>query len=82
MGQCVMPPTDGVLTLDSPPAKKPRAVMTAPATTPFFVVGSQWSGTTMLRLMLNKHPDLCVPHESGFIVELARRAGEFGEPER
>jgi len=56
--------------------------MTAPATTPFFVVGSQWSGTTMLRLMLNKHPDLCVPHESGFIVELARRAGEFGEPER
>ena len=53
--------------------------MTVPSTTPFFVVGSQRSGTTMLRLMLNKHPDLCVPHESGFIVEQARQADRFGD---
>jgi hypothetical protein len=34
---------------------------------PFFIVGSDRSGTTLLRLMLNKHPRLCVPEESWFI---------------
>ena len=33
---------------------------------PFFVLGAQRSGTTMLRLMLNNHPRLAVPHETGF----------------
>jgi len=36
--------------------------------TPFFILGSQRSGTTMLRLMLNNHPNLCVPHETGFVI--------------
>jgi hypothetical protein len=31
---------------------------------PFFLVGFQRSGTTMLRLMLNAHPELAVPHDS------------------
>ena len=31
---------------------------------PFFVVGSQRSGTTMLRLMLDSHPDLAIPFET------------------
>ncbi|MFN2489861.1 MAG: sulfotransferase [Actinomycetota bacterium] len=36
----------------------------------FFIVGSARSGTTMLRLMLNAHPEVAVPPESRFIVEL------------
>mgnify|MGYP002623908039 FL=1 len=39
---------------------------------PFFVVGAQRSGTTMLRLMLNQHPALHVPFESRFIPDVAR----------
>jgi hypothetical protein len=39
---------------------------------PFFIVGSARSGTTMLRLMMNAHPDVAVPPESRFIVELWR----------
>jgi Sulfotransferase family len=44
--------------------------------TPFpFVVGSERSGTTLLRLMLDAHPLMAVPPESYFIVDLARRHG-------
>ena len=46
---------------------------------PFFVVGSQRSGTTMLRLMLNRHSRLNVPFESGFIPEFYHRLSEFGD---
>lgn len=35
--------------------------------TPFFIVGAQRSGTTMLRLMLNAHPRLAIPFESAFL---------------
>ena len=31
---------------------------------PFFLVGFQRSGTTLLRLMLNAHPELAMPHDS------------------
>lgn len=48
-------------------------------TNPFFVVGAQRSGTTMLRLMLNAHPRLVVPFESAFIPKYHRRAGEYGD---
>jgi len=37
---------------------------------PFFIVGSERSGTTMLRLMLNRHSRLAVPPESHFIVPI------------
>jgi hypothetical protein len=37
---------------------------------PLFVLGCGRSGTTMLRLMLDAHPDLAVPWESHFIVSL------------
>lgn len=37
---------------------------------PFFVVGVFRSGTTLLRLMLNKHPRLCIPYESFFLADL------------
>ena len=34
------------------------------STEPFFLVGFQRSGTTMLRLMLNAHPEIAIPHDS------------------
>ena len=37
---------------------------------PFFIVGSARSGTTLLRLILNAHPEVAVPPESRFITEL------------
>ena len=37
---------------------------------PFFIVGSARSGTTLLRLMLNAHPQVAIPPESRFITEL------------
>jgi hypothetical protein len=44
--------------------------VTAMEGAPFFIVGSARSGTTLLRLMLNAHPDVAVPPESRFIAEL------------
>ncbi len=35
--------------------------------TPFFVIGNPRSGTSLLRLMLNSHPQICIPPECGFI---------------
>ena len=37
---------------------------------PFFIVGSARSGTTLLRLIVNAHPEVSVPPESRFITEL------------
>lgn len=37
---------------------------------PFFIVGSARSGTTLLRLMLNAHPEVAIPPESRFITEM------------
>jgi hypothetical protein len=42
----------------------------------FFIVGSARSGTTLLRIMLNAHPDVAVPPESRFITELWRGENE------
>jgi hypothetical protein len=59
-----------------------------PAGTPFpFVVAVSRSGTTLLRLMLDAHPDLAIPPESFFITGLhklrrryERRDGVFDFP--
>jgi hypothetical protein len=42
-----------------------------------FVVGCERSGTTLLRLMLDAHPDMAVPPESYFIVDLYRRRHRY-----
>ena len=34
---------------------------------PIFVVGSNGSGSTLLRLMLDSHPDIAIPEETGFL---------------
>lgn len=46
---------------------------------PFFIVGAQRSGTTMLRLMLNSHSRLSIPFESGFIPEFYYKKGLYGD---
>jgi hypothetical protein len=48
------------------------------------VVGVGRSGTTLLRLMLDAHPDLCVPGETGFLLPVfeALRAGEQLDADR
>jgi hypothetical protein len=38
-----------------------------------FVVGSARSGTTLLRLMLDAHPQLAIPPETHFVPDLVRR---------
>jgi hypothetical protein len=38
--------------------------------TPFFVLGAARSGTTMLRLMLNRHSRLVIPFESQFLRQI------------
>jgi hypothetical protein len=40
-----------------------------------FVVGVPRSGTTLLRLMLDAHPDLCIPGETWFVPRAARLGG-------
>jgi hypothetical protein len=42
-----------------------------------FVVGSGRSGTTLLRTMLDSHPDLAIPGESHFIPRLAQELRPF-----
>ncbi|MBA2337928.1 MAG: sulfotransferase [Acidimicrobiia bacterium] len=41
------------------------------------IVGSGRSGTTLLRSMLNAHPELSIPRESHFLVDLASTDGRL-----
>ena len=45
----------------------------------FFIVGVPRSGTTVLRLALNSHRELCVPSETWFFPKLSRRAAVYGD---
>ena len=40
---------------------------------PFFIMGIQRGGTTLLRLMLNKHSNICIPPESHFLIPLFKK---------
>lgn len=51
----------------------------APGKPPLFLLGSQRSGTTMLRLMLNNHPNLAIPHESVFITVFFQKLAKYGD---
>ena len=46
-----------------------------------FVIGVPRSGTTLLRLMLDAHPDLAVPPETHFLPKLIRLVQDAGEGE-
>tara|TARA_R110002074_G_scaffold402227_1_gene605088 strand:+ start:11794 stop:12594 length:801 start_codon:yes stop_codon:yes gene_type:complete len=46
---------------------------------PYFLVGMERSGTTMLRLMLTHHPDIFFHHEFVYSVEKISPSGHFPE---
>lgn len=52
---------------------------TAPSGRPIFIVGCPRSGTTMLQLMLHAHPEIAIPPESRFLVDIYDRREEFGD---
>ena len=62
--------TDRLRSLLRPPAEPDQP----PAP---FVVGVARSGTTLLRLMLDAHPELAIPPETHFIPKLAKAMGEI-----
>jgi hypothetical protein len=43
-----------------------------------FIVGVGRSGTTLLRLMLDAHPELAMPPETGFVPDVIRACGRRG----
>jgi hypothetical protein len=45
-----------------------------------FIVGVARSGTTLLRLMLDAHPDLAIPPETHFIPKVIKACDEPGNP--
>ena len=45
-----------------------------------FIVGAERSGTTLLRLMLDAHPDLAVPPETHFIARVAEACQDASDP--
>jgi glycosyltransferase involved in cell wall biosynthesis len=49
-----------------------------PSSSPIFLLGAERSGTTLLRLMLTAHPDICIPPESIFFVALESKYGAVG----
>ena len=55
--------------------------MSAPAPVPF-IVGVPRSGTTMLRLMLDAHPDLAIPPETYFVTNLIEAADGGAGPDQ
>jgi hypothetical protein len=65
---------------------EPQSVLdgggTARTDSPFFLVGAQRSGTTMLRLMLNRHAAFAVPFESEFIPGFHARLSDYGDLRR
>jgi len=55
----------------------PRRAAHAPVP---FIVGTGRCGTTLLRLMLDAHPDLAIPPETHFIPDVARRCAGAVDP--
>lgn len=46
-----------------------------------FVVGAPRSGTTLMRLMLDSHPQLAIPHETSFVPRALALGGGAGRDE-
>ena len=58
------------------------AASAAPLTHPLIVLGVSRSGTTLLRVMLDRNSELAVPDESYFVPQLARAAPRPARPRR
>jgi hypothetical protein len=63
-----------------PYSRRPRGPAEHPFPVPF-VVGVNRSGTTLLRLMLDAHPQLAIPPETHFIPELVKGCQEGAGPD-
>jgi hypothetical protein len=48
----------------------------------FFIIGRPRSGTTLLRTLLDAHPNVIVPTECPFILQLARRYKKINCPDK
>jgi hypothetical protein len=46
---------------------------------PVFVGGCPRSGTTLVRTMLNSHPELAMPHETKFLIDAFRMRKRWGD---
>jgi hypothetical protein len=46
---------------------------------PFFIVGTERSGSNLLRLMLNEHPSLAIPHPPHILKELGPLEARYGD---
>jgi hypothetical protein len=46
---------------------------------PLFIGASPRSGTTLLRVMLDNHPDVAIPHETDFMRQVWWRRRQFGD---
>jgi hypothetical protein len=49
---------------------------------PVFIVGVSRSGTTLLRMMLDRHPRLAIPYEAHFVDDWLERATSLGALDR
>src|SRR5690606_37205451 len=48
----------------------PRTINPMSRSHPFFILGHPRSGTSLLRSLLNAHPDVAIPPECGFLLWL------------
>ena len=79
---------DGLALFESPRSEARRPRRREPAAAPArrrtppapFVVGVGRSGTTLLRLMLDAHPELAIPPETHFVPELIERGARRPTP--
>lgn len=44
---------------------------------PFFIVGVGRSGTTLIRLMLNSHPNIAIPYETHFLTNYINQVDKY-----
>ena len=65
----------------STPGSEERSEAQASPPAPF-IVGAERSGTTLLRLMLDAHPELAVPPETHFIDRAAQECRDAPDPRR
>ncbi|MDA0667092.1 MAG: sulfotransferase [Planctomycetota bacterium] len=57
-------------------SNSPSAAQSQIAVEPFFIIGAERSGTTLLRLMLDHHPQIRCRFESDFFVDHLTEEGD------
>jgi len=55
---------------------QPRIPSSTSLRLPIFIVGTPRSGTTLLRLLLNSHPELAIPDETNIMAWLYKKPGK------